>query len=87
VKEVANVPDAVAGQTNTTQFATDKRGYGARVGFSPRMIDKLLAAGMPHLKIGERRVRIIIADADAWLRDQYSTRRRKAIKPVEGQAA
>jgi hypothetical protein len=44
-----------AGITNIT----DKRGYGARWRFSPRHVDNLIAAGLPHLKIGSRRVRIV----------------------------
>jgi hypothetical protein len=43
---------------------------------SLRQSAKLLAKGMPHLKIDSRRVRIIIAEADAWMREQYGTRRR-----------
>jgi hypothetical protein len=46
--------------------------------FSLRHIDNLLAKGMPHLKIGSRRVRIIIAEADKWMSEQYGTQRRRA---------
>ena len=58
------------------QQITDKRGYAAHWGFSVRHIDNLLKRGCPHLKIGKRRVRIIIPEADDWMRQQYSTRRR-----------
>lgn len=54
---------------------TDKDGYAARWGFSRRTIDNLLARGLPHLKIGARRVRIIIAEADQWMREQFGTQR------------
>lgn len=54
---------------------TDKRGFAARWQFSTRHVDNLLAQGMPHLCIGKRRVRIVIAEADAWMRDKFSTRR------------
>ena len=55
---------------------TDKKGYGARWGFSSRKVDGLLSQGLPHLKIGARRVRIVIAEADEWMRSQFSVQRR-----------
>jgi hypothetical protein len=67
--------DTVAG-TKLTGGITDKRGYGERWGFSLRHIDNLLAQGMPHLKIGSRRVRILIDEADAWMRQRFGTQRR-----------
>ena len=54
---------------------TDKAGFAARWGFSRRMVDHFIAEGLPHLKIGERRIRIVIAEADQWMRDKYHTRR------------
>ena len=61
--------------TTLTEQITDKRGYAAHWGFSVRHIDNLLKRGCPHLKIGKRRVRIIIPEADEWMRQQYGTRR------------
>jgi hypothetical protein len=57
---------------------TDKRGYAARWQGSTRWIDSLLARGLPHLRIGQRRVRICIAEADAWMQEQFRTQRRVA---------
>jgi hypothetical protein len=68
-------PDAATGQKLATDI-TDKRGYAQRWQGSTRWVDLLLARGLPHLKIGERRVRIIIPEADAWMREQFSTQRR-----------
>jgi hypothetical protein len=62
---------------------TDKRGYGDRVGFSIRTIDNFLADGMPHLKVGQRRVRIFVDEADAWMKEKFHTRR---IGPLNGGA-
>jgi hypothetical protein len=59
---------------------TDKRGYGKRWGFSPRHVDNLISQGLPHLKIGERRVRIIVPEADAWMKQQFGTQRRGQSK-------
>ena len=56
---------------------TDKRGYAERWGFSLRTVDNLLAKGLPHLKIGARRVRIEIAAADQWMRQTFGVQRRK----------
>jgi hypothetical protein len=63
---------ALSGTTNIT----DKRGYAKRWQFSPRHVDNLIARGLPHLKIGKRRVRILIDEADSWMRQSYGTQRR-----------
>ncbi|HEX7861710.1 MAG TPA: hypothetical protein VF773_15345 [Verrucomicrobiae bacterium] len=49
--------------------------YMARWGFTKRHGQNLLAKGMPHLLIGRRRVRIIVAESDAWLKQQFGKRR------------
>lgn len=54
---------------------TDKRGFAERWQFSIRHVDNLLAQGLPHLKIGKRRVRIILAEADAWMKERFGCRR------------
>lgn len=73
---ISDTPDTATGQTKLAADIADKRSYGQRWGFSPRHIDNLLAQGLPHLKIGERRVRIIVAEADAWMKDRFATQRR-----------
>jgi hypothetical protein len=55
----------------------DKRGYAQRWRFSPRHIDNLIAQGLPHLKIGSRRVRIHVPEADAWMHEKFGTQRRR----------
>jgi predicted DNA-binding transcriptional regulator AlpA len=57
---------------------TDKAGFAKRWGFSRRTVDNLIASGLPHLKIGQRRVRINIPEADAWMQQQYRQQRRAA---------
>lgn len=74
-KTFSCTPDTYTG-TNLADGITDKRGYGRRWHFSPRHIDNLIALGLPHLKIGARRVRIIIEEADAWMRERFGTQRR-----------
>lgn len=74
-------PDATTGETRLADEITDKRGYGARWLFSVRHVDNLLAEGLPHLKIGKRRVRIVISEADAWMRERFGTRRRGPVNP------
>lgn len=64
---------------------TDKRGYGQRWHFSPRHVDNLIAQGLPHLKIGARRVRIIVEEADAWMKERFGQQRRgPSTKPAGG---
>jgi hypothetical protein len=55
---------------------SDKRGFGRRWGFSARTIDNLIAQGLPHWKVGKRRVRIIVAEGDAWMRQRFGVQRR-----------
>ena len=73
--DILNTPDASTGTKLAADIA-DKRGYGQRWGFSPRHVDNLLAQGLPHLKIGTRRVRIFVSEADAWMKDRFATQRR-----------
>jgi predicted DNA-binding transcriptional regulator AlpA len=68
-------PESATGNNKFAQDITDKSGFAARWGGSRRWVDKLLAQGLPHLKIGARRVRIITAEADAWMKQQFGTQR------------
>jgi hypothetical protein len=72
---VSFAPDTATGNKLAAEI-TDKRGYAARWGFSVRHVDNLLAQGCPHLKIGKRRVRILVPEADAWMRERFGTQRR-----------
>lgn len=75
-------PESVTGDMKLTEreaHILDKKSYAERWSFSVRTIDNLLRAGMPHLRVGERRVRIIVAEADAWMRQRFGTERRGAL--------
>lgn len=63
-----------------TNPVTDKKGYARRWLFSARKVDGLLAAGLPHLKIGKRRVRIVVSEADRWMMETFRVQRRGAPK-------
>ena len=69
-------PDVATGEKLAASEIVDKKGFGQRWLFSTRHIDKLLAEGLPHLKIGKRRVRISTAEADAWMWQRFGTQRR-----------
>jgi hypothetical protein len=75
--------------TNTAAEIADKKGYGARWSFSVRTVDNLLAQGLPHLKIGQRRVRILVSEADAWMHQRFGQQRigRAKAKTAQPQAA
>jgi len=75
IEEQPSTADSSIRPCDEKRAITDKPGYAARWLFSPRHIDNLIAQGLPHLKIGQRRVRIVVADADAWMKDRYGTRR------------
>ena len=75
--------EPTTGATNDMVAAiTDKQGYGARWKFSSRHIDNLLAKGLPHCKVGARRVRILIPEADAWMKDKYFIQRLKKPRKI-----
>lgn len=59
---------------------TDKTGYGLRWHFTTRHIDTLLSQGLPHLKIGNRRVRIVVEEADRWMHERFGVQRRNSRK-------
>ncbi len=67
--------DTATGNKLAAPEITDKRGFAARWHFSVRHVDSLLAQGMPHLKCGRRRVRLVTAEADAWMKERFGTRR------------
>ena len=78
--KINTVPTDAANGPTTVAEITDKRGYGERWKFSPRHVDNLIAQGLPHLKIGKRRVGILIAEADAWMRERFGQQRRAPFR-------
>jgi hypothetical protein len=82
MNKISEVPEAATGNAKLAAEIVDKKGYAARWSFSPRHIDNLLAMGLPHLKIGARRVRIIISEGDTWMREKFHTQRRSQAKAV-----
>lgn len=75
--DAATSETKLAATTGTTSDITDKRGYAARWHFSVRTIDNMIAKGLPHLAVGSRRVRILIPEADAWMRQEFGQQRRR----------
>jgi hypothetical protein len=82
VKEILT-SEAASNPSSVAAAITDKRGYAARWKFSARYIDSLLSRGLPHLKIGERRVRIVIEEADLWMREKFFTQRCKPANAIQ----
>lgn len=74
-------PDAAAGNVSAAaprKFG-DKRDVGELAGgMSKRWVDGEMAKGMPHLKLGARRVRFDLEEVAAWLKQQYHVQRRAA---------
>lgn len=69
------MPEAAAGSTFTAEI-TDKRGFAARWHFSVRFLDSLISQGLPHVKVGQRRVRIVTVEGDRWMKERFGTQRR-----------
>jgi hypothetical protein len=77
--DISAEPETATGTKSAAEI-TDKKGYAAHWSFSVRHIDNLLKDGLPHLKIGKRRVRIFTKEADAWMHEKFSTQRRGPVK-------
>lgn len=77
MKNIVSCKSDAAADNKPAPTITDKRGFGARWMFSPRHVDNLIAQGLPHLKIGKRRVRILTEEADTWMRERFGTQRRR----------
>lgn len=75
MKNITSLHTETATGKKLADEITDKRGYAARWGFSVRHIDNLLGKGLPHLRIGKRRVRIVVCEADKWMVETFGKRR------------
>ena len=84
MKQVQAITNSAEANTTPPDPVMDKRAFAKRWHGSTRWVDSLLAKGMPHLRIGERRVRIITAEADAWMVEKFGTRR---IGPLNGDSS
>jgi hypothetical protein len=74
--------EVAMGEVKPASEITNKKGYAERWQHSVRAVDKWISQGLPHLKIGKRRVRIIIPEADAWMRERFGTQRRGPTRPT-----
>lgn len=54
----------------------DKRRVAEVIGLSVRTVDNLLQKGMPHIRLGSRRVRFDLDDVIDWIKKEYGTRKR-----------
>ena len=58
----------------------DKKAVGDMAGgFSTRWVDDQLRQGMPHLKLGSRRVRFDMEEVRIWLKERYGQQRRGSL--------
>lgn len=83
--------DTAIAETATSQpkaggKAHTKRTYAARWRTCTRTVDNWLKSGLPHLKIGQRMVRINQTEGDAWLRERFG-QQRFTTKPHPDQSA
>ena len=76
------ISDSAAENTNPAVEVTDKRGYARRWLFSVRTVDNLIREGLPHCKVGRRRVRICIPEADEWMRERFGQRNRPKVPRI-----
>lgn len=65
-------PEATPGEALAANCFADKKAVAALAGLkSTRWVELQMAAGMPHLKLGPRRVRFDLPEVRAWLTEKY----------------
>lgn len=62
--------------------AENKILFGQRFSVSKRTVDSWLARGCPHLKLSARCVRVPVAEATQWVKENYFTQRRSQPEKV-----
>lgn len=85
-------PDAVTGNKlaaiETPARFGDKHAVAEMAGgFSKRWVDQQMRLGMPHLRLGERRVRFDLEEVREWLRQKYHIQRRASARTPTAPAA
>ena len=70
-RSIIEKPDA---PTGNLKFRS-KRDVSAMVGCCVRTVDSLMQQGMPHLKLGRRKVRFDLGEVADWLKRTYGTQR------------
>jgi hypothetical protein len=66
---------------DATQAGVTKEQFARRWNVSKRQTDSWLRAGLPHMRLSYKLLRIIPAEGDAWLKARFSTAR---IGPANG---
>ena len=73
---IESTPETGAGNGKSPAVQLlDKRALGTLLQLSTRSISNQMERGMPHLKIGQRRVRFEPEQVLTWLRSTYSCQR------------
>jgi len=85
ITKTSSMSQVCRGGTEAAGEFLDKRALAARWRLCPRSISNLLAMGLPHLKIGTRRVRFVVSECDKWLIDTFHVQRLGPGKPEAGQ--
>jgi hypothetical protein len=74
-----NAPDTTTDEPKLAEHDSlklgTKRDVASMFQLSPRTIDGLMAAGMPHCKLGLRRCRFDLPAVRQWFIDQYGVQR------------
>jgi hypothetical protein len=64
------------------KVAENKVEFSRRFAVSKRTCDGWIARGMPHLKLSPRMVRVPVAEATQWVKENYFTQRRSKPEKV-----
>jgi hypothetical protein len=68
-------PQATSGDSKLAADITNKRGFAECWGVSTRTVDNWLRAGLPHMKLSARMIRISVGEGGEWLRSRFGTQR------------
>lgn len=63
-----------------------KRDVARLLDTSTRMVETLMAEGMPYLRLGTRRVRFDMAEVAAWVRSECRVQHRSITRKPEAAA-
>jgi predicted DNA-binding transcriptional regulator AlpA len=73
IAKIESMPETDAG--DVTAGLLDKRDLARLLKLSPRSISNWMDKGLPHLRLGERRVRFVAPDVMKWFQENCGCQR------------
>lgn len=89
LKNILETPNTAGGSEKSAAVENfgDKRAVADLAGMSVRWVDGQLLEGLPHLKLGPRRVRFDLSEVREWFCTKYAAQRRGKLTNARPQKA